>query len=208
MEFLANWIEEAALRYDTTIVVITGMDWQNDLTPWPAKGVPSGTPDFEGNAPAFLKTLIDAASAIESRLNIPAGVARSLVGLSLSGLFTLWQWPQTDFFLNIASLSGSFWYEGFTEWFATQNLSAKTGFAYFLLGDKEPYSNVKAFNSVGINTRAIVTQLKAEGVSVQYDTVPGNHFQFPLDRLNRAMRALSRQTPQHPATNPPLPSQK
>lgn len=188
---LADWIERAATRYNTSIVVITGMDWDNDLTPWPAKGVPSGSPDFEGNAPQFQKTLKEVAAIVEKRLSISVGVTRDLVGVSLSGLFTLWQWTKSDLFRNIASLSGSFWYDGFVKWFANQNLSTKTGFAYFLLGDKEPYSNVKEFRSVGVDTQEVVDRIKAQGVRVQYDTVPGNHFQFPMQRLDRAMHALS-----------------
>lgn len=57
MEFLADWIEQAASRHDVTIVVITGFDWDNDMSPWPAPGVPAGSPDFEGNAAGFLKNL-------------------------------------------------------------------------------------------------------------------------------------------------------
>lgn len=36
-----------------------------------------------------------------------------MAGVSLSGLFALWQWLMNDTFRNIISLSGSFWYAGF-----------------------------------------------------------------------------------------------
>lgn len=35
---LEEWIERAAPEFGVSIAVVTGMDWDNDLTPWPAKG--------------------------------------------------------------------------------------------------------------------------------------------------------------------------
>ncbi|MDE5874294.1 MAG: hypothetical protein K2H15_01505 [Muribaculaceae bacterium] len=55
MDMLSEWIEPAAEKFGVTIVVITGMDWQNVFSPWPAQGVPKGDPDFKGEAPEFLK---------------------------------------------------------------------------------------------------------------------------------------------------------
>ncbi|MDE6638872.1 MAG: hypothetical protein K2K32_11640 [Muribaculaceae bacterium] len=40
----------------------------------------------------------------------------------MSGLFALWQWMVCDTFRNIASLSGSFWYEGFMEWMKSRTI--------------------------------------------------------------------------------------
>lgn len=188
---LDEWIADAARKYDSTIVVITGIDWNNDLTPWPAPGVPAGTPDFAGKAAQFLARLEKLVPQVEKQLAVDPALTRRLVGVSLSGLFALWQWPQTSLFDDIACLSGSFWYEGFVDWFAKQNLSAKTGLAYFLLGKKEPHSPVAAFRKVGAATAAVVEQLKAEGVRAEFEWVPGDHYQFPIERLNKAMGALA-----------------
>lgn len=190
MDILAPWVQPAAERFGTSIVVVTDMNWQNELTPWPAEGVPRGTPNFKGEAPEFLSKLESLTSAVEANLAIGPVSERSLVGVSLSGLFTLWAWPQTNYFLNIASMSGSFWYDGFMAWFEKQKLSGKSGFAYFLLGREEPHSRVKAFDSVGENTERIVALLMAQGVNTRFDWVPGNHYQDPIPRLDRAMEAL------------------
>lgn len=189
-DILAPWIENASRRFHTSIIVITGMDWDNDLTPWSAKGVPAGSPDFKGLAPEFLGRLTgEVLPSVESRLAIGSPV-RTLFGDSLSGLFTLWQWASCTTFLNIASLSGSFWYEGFVEWFGRQDYSGHTGKAFFLLGDKEAQSKVKAFDSVMENTTLIVNSLKRQGVATTFKIVPGNHYQFPIERLNAAFEAI------------------
>lgn len=190
MDILNNWIAPAADKFGTAIAVITGMDWDNDLTPWPAEGVPRGCPDFQGLAQQFLTRIERLCREVEGHLGVAATVRRDLVGVSLSGLFTLWQWPQTDLFTDIACMSGSFWYSGFLDWFEAQDFSGKRGKAYFSLGDKESGSKVKAFDSVGANTAAIVASLKAQGVDVQFQSVPGTHYQNALPRLNLAMAAL------------------
>ncbi len=191
MDMLSTWIVSAAVKYDTNIVVITGMDWQNVFSPWPAPGVPKGTEDFKGESPEFLKKLQqEVILQIEKTLGINADAERSLVGVSMSGLFTLWQWMVCDTFTNIASLSGSFWYEGFLQWMESIKIPAKTGKGFFLLGDKESKSKVKAFNTVADNTAAILSLLKKAGIDVEFESVPGDHYSDPLPRLNAAFTAL------------------
>lgn len=192
MDLPQDWMEKAALRYGISIIAVTGMDWNNDLTPWKAAGVPHGTPDFEGDAGAFIERFSSVTASVEAVLSIPRSTRRILAGVSLSGLFALWQWPQSELFHDIISLSGSFWYEGFMEWFASSDFSSRKGHrACFLLGDRESASRVKAFDSVGINTAAIVAGLQAQGVETQYDIVPGNHYDNPLQRLDRALASIT-----------------
>ncbi len=57
MNILSDWIEPASVKYDVTIVVVTGMDWQNVFSPWEAKGVPAGSANFKGEGARFLKVL-------------------------------------------------------------------------------------------------------------------------------------------------------
>lgn len=191
MDVLSGWIEPAAERYGVTIVVITGMDWQNVFSPWPAPGVPKGDPDFKGESPEFLKMLQSKViPEIEETLQLNNTVERNLVGVSMSGLFALWQWMVCDTFRSIASLSGSFWYEGFIEWMRNIQIPHKTGTGFFLLGNQESHSNVKAFNSVGINTAEIIRILKTSGINADFESVPGNHFSDALPRLEKAFNAL------------------
>lgn len=191
MDMLTDWIDEASEKYGVTIVVVTGMDWQNVFSPWPAPGVPKGTPDFKGESPEFLKLMQQSViPQVESALGISENVERSLVGVSMSGLFALWQWMLCDTFYNIASLSGSFWYAGFLEWIRKNPVPQKGGKGYFLLGDQESKSKVKAFDSVGINTQQILTLLKNAGVDVMFQSVPGNHYSDPIPRLEKAFTAL------------------
>lgn len=191
MDMLSYWIVTTSEKYNTNIVVITGMDWQNVFSPWSAPGVPKGDEDFKGESPEFLKELQEKViPRIEKALGMDTDVDRSLIGVSMSGLFALWQWMECDTFNNIASLSGSFWYEGFLDWMKSIKIPSKSGKGFFLLGDKESKSKVKAFNTVGENTKEILTILKNAGIDVEFQSVPGDHYSDPIPRLEQAFVAL------------------
>ncbi|MDE6007225.1 MAG: hypothetical protein K2G67_06705 [Muribaculaceae bacterium] len=194
LEATGKWVDDASKRYDSSLVVITGMDWDNDLTPWPAPGVPAGSPDFKGLAAEFLATL---RSDVIPKINDLMGINHKdyeydLLGISLSGLFTLWQWVECDLFRSIASISGSFWYEGFTEWLSKQKIPHKQGRAYFSLGDQESKSPVPEFRSVGEDTESVISTLKSNGISTEFRSVRGNHFQYGNERLEMALEFLSK----------------
>lgn len=189
VDILYDWIEPASQTYGVDIVVITGMDWQNVFSPWPAPGVPKGTPDFKGESPQFLSLLQqEVIPQIEETLKIDATVERTLVGVSMSGLFALWQWMLCDTFHNIASLSGSFWYHGFVEWIKSRPVPQKSGKGYFLLGNQEAKS--KTFATVATDTQVILNYLRTIGIDVEFQSVPGNHYADPISRLNHAFIAL------------------
>lgn len=186
-----GWIEQLAHRYGVTIVTITGMDWDNDLTPWPAKGEPPGSPDFRGYAAEFLSTLLSKIlPETERRLDIVDKPIRTLAGVSLSGLFTLWQWMINDAFQNIICLSGSFWYDGMVEWIKSQPVPKKNGKAYFLLGNQESKTKIKAFQPVLADTEEIVRYLHENGINDLFEIVPGNHYQYGQQRLDRAFNRM------------------
>lgn len=190
---LEEWTERAAPEFGVSIAVVTGMDWDDDLTPWPAKGQPPGSPDFKGNAAEFLSVLVsEVVPEVEHRMNLSADVERTLAGVSLSGLFTLWQWMSNSLFSNIISLSGSFWYDGFVTWIKSRPVPKKPGRAYFLLGNLEATTKVKAFQPVQTDTVEIVDYLHDNGISDIFELVPGNHYQFPEQRLDRAFARMFR----------------
>lgn len=187
------WIERMSETHKITLVVIyvPADKWNDSLTPWPEPGEAKGFPPFAGKAAEFLSLLQQKIiPAADQAADLSSDIIRDLIGVSLSGLFTLWQWLQCSDFRSIGSLSGSFWYSDFIEWFEKQKIPVKTGKAYFLLGKDEPKARVKAYQTVGIDTEKIVTRLKDSGVDVTFEWVPGNHFSRPVHRAERALEAL------------------
>lgn len=188
-----KWIERMAElhRENLAMIYVAADDWNNVLTPWPEPGEARGFPPFAGKATEFLKTLQEEIlPGVEKICALSGDFTRNLMGVSLSGLFTLWQWMICDTFNSISCLSGSFWYDGFLDWFEHQVMPPKSGKAYFLLGEDEPHSNVKAYQCVGINTETIVERLKKSGINVSFEWVEGNHFSRPVHRAEKGLAAL------------------
>ena len=192
--FKEDWLETQAIKNKCSLVVVyVPLDkWNDYLTPWPEPGETPDAQPFAGEGAIFLKTLQDdIIPQTEKVLGINHAVERDLIGVSLGGLFTLWQWMLSSTFQSIACLSGSFWYTGFKEWFDRQTIPHKQGKAYFLLGTEEPKANIKAYRTVGVNTENIVDALKKARIVTAFDWVPGNHFANPLQRAEKALERLA-----------------
>ena len=103
-------------KYGVSIVVIEDVDWNDDLTPWPAEGVFKKAKPFGGYAASFLEKLThEIIPEAEKWLGIEEA-ERTILGVSLSGLFAIWSSFNTDTFTNVISISGSLWYDGFVDW--------------------------------------------------------------------------------------------
>ena len=94
------------------LAAISGVDWNRELSPWPAPKVFRGGEDFGGDGPAFRGILAgQIVPSVEAQLGF-VPVSRAVAGYSLAGLFALWSVFQTDTFDRAASVSGSLWFDG------------------------------------------------------------------------------------------------
>lgn len=98
------------------LAAVSGVDWNRDLSPWPAPRVFRGNKDFGGEGPSFLDMLTGRiVPLVETQLGF-APASRAIAGYSLAGLFALWSVFQTDVFDRAASVSGSLWFDGFMDY--------------------------------------------------------------------------------------------
>ena len=94
-----------AEKYGVSLVLIDHVDWNDDLTPWPAVGVFKKAKPFGGKATAFLDKLAnEVVPKTEQDLGIE-GAERTLLGVSLSGMFAVWSAFNADTFANIMHVS-------------------------------------------------------------------------------------------------------
>lgn len=176
-------------RHGVTMVVVGKVDWNDDLTPWPAAGVFKKAKPFGGGAAEFLDTLSHhVIPVVETQLGIK-NAHRTLLGISLSGLFALWTAFQSEVFSNIISISGSLWYDGFTEWMKTQRLSSSVEKVCLLLGDREKHSKEKRMASVEDHTQVAADILKAQ-CRCTFELVEGTHFSPVMPRMGRAFQLI------------------
>lgn len=182
-----------------TLLAVEGVDWNRDLTPWPAPSIFRGQPDFGGGAEAYLRLLTSEILPVVVEEIHPK--RRWIAGYSLAGMFAVWAAMESDAFSAVASVSGSIWYPGFTGYldkkstdFAGGATRKKTGCsmknAYFSLGDKERFGRNPAFRTIEDRTRYAAQTLSNAGVHTVYETNPGGHFDDPVGRMARAIEWL------------------
>ena len=178
-------------KYGVSIVVIEDVNWNDDMTPWPAIGVFKKAKPFGGRAASFLNKLNnEIIPNTERELGIE-NAERTLLGVSLSGLFAVWAAFNTDVFANIISISGSLWYDGFIEWMKEQTPSPQLKKVCILLGEKEKNAKDKRMATVEERTLAAANLLKSKTqADVVFELVEGTHFSPIMPRLERAFEVV------------------
>lgn len=179
-------------KHSVSIVVIEAVNWNDDLTPWPAEGVFKKAKPFGGQAAAFLNKLTNEIIPETERSMGIENAERTLLGVSLSGLFAVWSAFNTDAFTNIISISGSLWYDGLVEWMKEQSLSPRIKKVCMLLGEKEKNAKEKRMATVEERTQtaAIILKEKTQS-SVIFELVEGTHFSPIMPRLERAFEVIA-----------------
>lgn len=183
------WLDSVRSRFGVIPVLLPAVDWNDDLTPWPADPIFKKAKPFGGEAETYLMQL---ESEIIPSLEAGMGIRpeeRWLVGVSLSGLFAVWAAAKTAMFNRVASISGSFWYPGFTTWLKGRAVFADA--VYLSLGDKEALSKNPHLQNIAADTTEVAQILESKGVRTTYEWTEGTHFAPILPRLDKALTALA-----------------
>lgn len=167
------------------LVILTGFDWNRDLSPWPAPAV-FGKEEFGGNAPAFLEAICTQILPTLRKTYPP--IPFMLVGYSMAGLFALWAAHQTADFSAIAAVSASFWFDGLTDYLAQHPCLAQR--MYLSVGDKEKHTRNARMKTVQTAAEQLAKQYTTEGIETFFQLNPGNHFQEVDQRLLKGIRYL------------------
>lgn len=186
---MTAWAAKAATEHNCNIVLISGMDWNKDMTPWPADGVMKERKPFSGGAAMYMKALLEDYVPYIERLLKSNSPKRYLLGISLSGLFAIWSLTSTNVFCGVASISGSLWYDGFTEWMADKTPASETK-VYISLGVKEKNAPDRRMATVEKCTEKIEESLEGRGVDVTFELVSGTHFSPAAPRFEKALSAI------------------
>ena len=172
------------------LAAVSGVDWNRELSPWPAPGVLRGGGDFGGEGPAFLDRLTgQIVPPVETQLGF-APISRSIAGYSLAGLFALWSVFQTDVFDRAASVSGSLWFDGFMDYMRSSVPPNGLRQVYLSLGDKEKNARNQRMAAVEDCTHQATELLREWNIPVMFEMNPGGHFQDIPGRIARGINQL------------------
>lgn len=162
---------------DFTLVEISGLNWDDDMSPWAIPPISENDTPCGGKADEYLELLLD-----EIIPSVKAGLNNEpqymmLAGYSLAGLFALYAVTKCDLFSAVAACSGSMWFPDFKEYIMKYDAAKLPKTIYFSLGDREARTNNKILQTVEDNTREIEKHLAEHGINTVFELNKGNHFQ-------------------------------
>ena len=172
------------------LAAVSGVDWNRELSPWPAPKVFRGNEDFCGEGQTFLDMLTgQIVPLVETKLGF-APVSRAVAGYSLAGLFALWSVFQTDVFDGASSVSGSLWFDGFINYLESSTPPSGLRRIYLSLGDREKNARNQRMAAVEDCTRRTAELLREWDIPVMFEMNPGGHFQDIPGRIARGINQL------------------
>ena len=168
------------------ITAISGINWNDDLTPWKAPGLHGA--EFGGKADEFLSRLT---GEIIPSIKRERHLAEKpyIAGYSLAGLFALYAVTKSDAFRGAASVSGSLWYDGFIDYLQSADIHAES--VYFSLGDKESHSRSERLAAVEAATEKACQITRSRGIRTTFVMNRGGHFVDSEKRCADAIRWLT-----------------
>ena len=159
-----------------SLITVSSLSWDADLSPWPHDPVVSRGADFRGLAGDYLRFLLHEVIPCADGIIGGAPSARHIAGYSMAGLFAIWSLFETDAFESAAAPSGSLWYPGFRDFFMGHQFAGKPRRAYFSIGNRE----TRTRNQYMRQNADIMKELSAEcikrGTESAFEENPGNHF--------------------------------
>lgn len=173
---------------DLALAVISGVDWNRELSPWNAPKAFRDGADFGGQASVLLDVLTRQIIPLTEKHLRRAPEFRGIAGYSLAGLFALWAVYQTDLFDRAASISGSLWFDGFLDFMRANTPKAKL--VYLSLGDREKAVKNPRLAAVEDCTVQAVELLRAQKVSTIFEMNRGGHFRDIPTRIACGIQKL------------------
>ena len=169
------------------LVTISGLHWNQELSPWPVETVVSKDDNFAGEAAQWLSLLTgEVVPQVEQLLDLPP-TWRMLAGYSLAGLFAVWTAFHSDLFTRFLSASGSMWYPGWLEYAREHELAVSLQGIYLSVGEQESTSRNAVLHTVGQRTRALAELMAERGIPSHFELNPGNHFKNPPLRVAKGI---------------------
>ena len=177
-----SYLEEAALP--CTLFAFEVEDWNGDFSPWKMH---TEDFDFAGNGIATLNWLKNTAFPYAA-IAFPKTDKYIIAGYSLSGLFALWAFYETQLFNGTACCSASLWFDGWDA-YAKDKAAPKDSIVYLSLGGKEHNSPNAIMATIGEKYKLQEKICKADAniAKTIFEQNPSGHFANPPKRIAKGI---------------------
>ena len=162
---------------DFHFLAIGNLNWERDLSPWPAPALGKEGDDFTGGGEKYLDCILSEILPLaKEKINgVPEFIG--IAGYSLAGLFALYALYKTDVFTRVASMSGSLWFPGFKEFCKENTMKILPEKLYLSVGDQESKTRHPILRTMQENTEELLGYFRSLGIPCKYELNRGNHFQ-------------------------------
>lgn len=170
-------------------ISVTGLRWDEELSPWQHEPVVSKSNHFTGEAEQYIRCLTEKIIPYaEEKLKKPR--FRIIAGYSMGGLFALYAPYITGAFSRAVSASGSVWYPGFVEYVKVHDFLHVPDAIYLSLGDKESRTKNQYLNRTENCMRELCSIYQSKGIDSVFELNQGNHFRDIPYRLAKGITWL------------------
>lgn len=184
-----NEIMELVPQDKFNLIEVTGLRWNDELSPWKREPAFHGGESFGGNGYAFLAEF--------ARLVLPLALREfglkpksvAIAGYSLAGMFALYAGSRCDSFDALLSVSGSLWFDDFSDFIQEHGVSEKVHYVYLSLGREEPETKNKILCRVGEETEKLRDYYCSQGIVTDFVWNEGGHFVDAKPRIASAIEA-------------------
>lgn len=181
---------EDSFALSSSLVAMPVRHWNDALTPWSAEGLYRGEEPFGGHASVTLDEIInEVIPGVEKSYGLRPRL-RAICGYSLGGLFALYALVNSESIDACACLSGSMWYEGWTDYLRDLDVNLLGKFAFLSIGTKEKRAAPPILKTSQYRMEECARILEQKGCLVRYQKGPGSHMQYVRERFAAGLAAL------------------
>lgn len=171
------------------LVNISGINWNDEMTPWECQPLYKGDSKCGGEADKYILELTDIIiPEIEKTINYKP-LYYGIVGYSLGGLFAIYSLYKTNMFERVASVSGSLWYPNILSYIKSNSMNIPKKI-YLSLGDTEKNSKTEMLKVVQDNAEEIFEFYKSLGIDIFYELNNGGHFKDVNLRIVKGIKNI------------------
>ncbi len=168
------------------LVSISGLCWDEELSPWPHEPVVDKSDHFTGEADGYARRLAgEIIPYVEKEIKNPA--YRVIAGYSMGGLFALYAPFVTDAFSRAVSASGSVWYPSFVTYVREHEFRREPDAIYLSLGDRESATRNKYLQKTEQCMRDLCSIYRGRGIRSVFELNPGDHYKDAAYRLAKGI---------------------
>lgn len=168
------------------LVSLSGLRWDEELSPWPHGPVVSRDDHFTGEADRFARCLTEQIiPPVEEAIGKPS--SRVIAGYSMGGLFALYTPYRTDAFSGAVSASGSVWYPGFVPYVEAHDYPKRPDAIYLSLGDLESRTRHAVLSQTELCMEKLCAVYRERSIRSVFELNPGNHFRDPAYRMAKGI---------------------